>query len=509
MVQGMQRPRPSPSKLTGLLAVVVVACGPTGRAQPPGETTPATAAAAPTLTVDRERLPTQLDAILDTYGARWGPAFGYHGFVLVAQGDDVLYQRGMNQVDGSAGPVPDIDTTFRVGSVTKQFTATAILVLREQGKLDVTDTVRSHLPDFPAPAGDVTIHQLLTHTAGVWSYTSDPEMMATREQPRTVDQMLALFRDEPLDFEPGSKFHYSNSGYILLGAIVEAASGMSYGQFLQQALFDPAGMTRTSYGDQLGLDNRAEGYEVTPDEQLTKAHAIDMSVPYAAGGIRSTPRDLWSWHRALAGDAILSEDSKALLYTPEKSDYAYGWVVDAGDRRVVRHAGGIDGFATDYRRMPDEDIVVVAWSTAGLQAAAVGEAALRLAMGDEVPLPDEREVAPFDPTIGPRATGHYDLDEEGRTTLAAAGFDETLIDDLSHVELTADDRSLLYRAGSQPTGRMHPAADGSYFEKGEGAPTMKLDLPDGDGRVEGIWIRQGPFEAYYGRTEHAAEPDAR
>lgn len=495
----------------GLLVSLAIACGPREARPTTTKPDPSSASAVePALRIDRERLQAGLDEYLGSFGSEWGPTFRFSGFVLVTQGDEVIYERGFGHADLQAGRVPDIDTSFRVGSVTKQFTAAAILRLREQGKLEVTDTVGKHLPHLPAPLADVTIHQLLTHTAGVWSYTSDPKLMERRAEPRTVEQMLEWFSDRPLDFTPGSEFRYSNSGYIVLGAIIEAASGMPYGDYLERELFGPAGMTRTQYGDHEGLDNRAIGYQRTPMETLDEAGAIHMSVPYAAGGIRSTARDLWRWHQALSGDAILGEASRALLYTVDKADYAYGWgVQDHEGHRVIAHGGGIDGFICDYRRLVDDDVMLVAWTNSGPEAAMVAAAFLPLVTGKEPPPPTtELEPATFDPEIGPTVAGTYALSDTGSADLKKAGIPDEIIATFERLEIGYDDRSLTFKPTGQDELRLHAKGDGSWFSK-QPQPqqvTVTFEVAEGAEQAGAFQARQGPMKVRYERVPDPKPP---
>ncbi|MGH1343384.1 MAG: serine hydrolase domain-containing protein [Nannocystales bacterium] len=489
----------------GLCSLALLACAPKLASEAPGASGVSVAAGAPAPAPDpnaaeNDRIAEGLDAYLEAFGEHWGPAFRFNGFVLVTRGDDVVYGRGFGFAEQGAGAPPDIDTSFRTGSVTKQFTAAAILKLQEQGKLEVTDTVRAHLPAFPMPGAEVTIHQLLTHTSGVWSYTSDPEIMETRALPHSVEQMLELFWEKPLDFEPGAEFRYSNSGYIVLGAIVEAASGMSYGEYLDQELFVPAGMTRTAFGDHTGLSNRAGAYERTPSETIVDAGKIHMSVPFAAGGVRSTARDLWTWHQALEGTSILTESSKAMLYTTEKNDYAYGWVVKPyGGHNVITHSGGIDGFVTEYRRLVDDDIVIVAWSNTGSPAGDAGRAAMRLAVGEKAPPVEEFEPVPMEPGLGAKVAGRYLLGDEGRAKLKAMGLPDAAISSFERIAVEQREGVLSIDPVGQPKSVVHSKGDGTFFAKGDNMPGVQFDLPPVGSKAGGLWVLQGPLKIYFER----------
>jgi D-alanyl-D-alanine carboxypeptidase len=365
------------------LAASLAACGSPAAPKSPAEQ------AVGDLGVDLAGLNSKLPPFIDSVGAGQ-PSRAFSGYVLVAQHDKPIFSRGYAVSDREKHTPNTADTSFRVGSVTKQFTAAAILRLEQDGKLSVNDPISKHLPEYPAVGKDVTIHQLLTHTSGIPSYTDDPAIMSRRAQRFTVPQLLALFWDKPLVFAPGSRFAYSNSGYIVLGAIIESASGKPYATYLAETLFLPAGMTRTVVGDAESATDRAEGYQLAGDK-LEPADPIDMSVPYAAGAVRSTANDLVRWHRALEGDQILGAAAKAKLYKPALNDYAYGWVAKEVEQRpTVRHGGGIDGFSTMYWRVPAADLVVVAWSNVlGVAAEPVGHAAVVAALGG-TPKPAEQ-----------------------------------------------------------------------------------------------------------------------
>ena len=190
-----------------------------------------------------DEIPDRLSAYMDAAAK----AEKFNGSVLVAKDGEILFAKGYGLANAEHQVPNTPETKFRLGSITKQFTAMAILILQEQSKLKVEDPIGKYLADAPKAWEGVTIHHLLTHTSGVPSYTDDPSYGKKMTQPETVKSMIARFKDKPLEFEPGEKFHYSNSGYFLLGAIIEKVSGKSYEAFLKEAIFDPLGMTDTGY----------------------------------------------------------------------------------------------------------------------------------------------------------------------------------------------------------------------------------------------------------------------
>lgn len=466
----------------GLLA----ACGSSSRPAPD-----------PAPTLDAAHLEAELTAHIESYGRNWGERRKLSGFVLVAQHDQPIYAHGFGLADREQRLPADADTSFRIGSVTKQFTAAAIMLLVQEGKLAVTDTIGEHLPDYPAVGAGITIHQLLTHTGGIPSYTGFPELMATRDQPRTPAGLMATFWDKPLEFRPGERFAYSNSGYAVLGAIIEKVSGSGYGDFVE-TMFTRAGMTRTRYGDALQLPNRAEGYEPSGDG-LAPAPAIDMSVAFAAGGVRSTANDLVRWHRALEGDDILTDDSKRQMYTPVLDDYAYGWFIDeVNGHPVIGHGGGIDGFLTDYLRIPDLDLVVVTWTNnTGIDPAPIGRAAVSAALGGDLEPVDEPEVVALDAAAATRMTGSYRLSDASRDAATQLGVPPDVIDSVLTIEVTFVDEHLTIKPIGQPAFPLEAAGPTTFLAIEIGV-TVEVELP-ASSSATGLTLTQGTLALTYQR----------
>jgi CubicO group peptidase (beta-lactamase class C family) len=347
----------------------------------------------------------------------------FSGSVLVTRGGVPVFSKGygLANVEHQVPNMPE--TKFRLGSITKQFTAMAILILQERGKLSVEDPVGKYLADAPKAWDEVTIHHLLTHTSGVHSYTSMPDYGKKMAQPETVESMIARFKDRPLDFKPGEKFDYSNSGYFLLGAIIEKVSGQSYESFLKAAIFDPLEMKDTGYDHPATvLAHRAAGY-VRKGEIVENAPYLDMAQPYSAGSLYSTTLDLAKWDQALNAGALISEDSMARMFTPEKSNYAYGWSVATRDgRKETGHGGGINGFATDIVRYPDDKVCVVV--LANELPASPGKVArdlARITFGESVALPKERIVAQVAPEVLDAYIGRYELGPKFVMTITREG----------------------------------------------------------------------------------------
>ncbi len=309
----------------------------------------------------RGEIGSDLDAIASSYY----PATEPGAAVLVMKDGEVLLRKGYGLADLEQGIPIEPDMVFRIGSVTKQFTAAAILLLEEEGKLSVEDDLRKHLPDFPTSGRSITIAQLLTHTSGIRSYTDMADFGKKAREDMSVDEIIALFRDEPLGFEPGEKYAYNNSGYVLLGAIIEKASGKTYEAYLREKIFEPLGMSQTYYGSASRIiPRRAQGYDEV-NAEFENAKYLSMSIPYAAGALLSTVDDLAKWDRALYGTGLLSQASldkwwrPFLLANGESIHYGYGWSISSYEgHRVVGHGGGINGFTCHLLRMPEDRVFV-------------------------------------------------------------------------------------------------------------------------------------------------------
>jgi CubicO group peptidase (beta-lactamase class C family) len=291
----------------------------------------------------------------------------FQGAVLVAQGENVLLSRGYGMANRIDGTRNEPDTKFRLGSLTKPFTAVAVLMLVEEGALGLEDAACAYLADCPQTWEEITIHDLLAHTSGIPEITMLPDFPVFKMEATTPSQTLARLSDLPLDFAPGRRWTYSNSNYIALGAIIEQVSGQSYETFVEERIFGPLGMTNSGYDH--NDDQTAVGY--TPDGST--AEFIDMTLPHAAGALYSTVEDLYRFDRALYTDALLSEAMREHMFAmqaqivpgDETVGYGYGWIIlidaeEAPPGKVVLHSGAIEGFAAGMMRLVDQDAVVIA-----------------------------------------------------------------------------------------------------------------------------------------------------
>lgn len=316
----------------------------------------------------------QIEALLSRYH-EYGR---FNGSALVVENGQPIYKKGFGMANFEWDIPNAPNTKHRLGSITKQFTAVLILQLVEQGKLQLHEPIATYLPDYPkANASQITTHHLLTHTAGIPNYTSSPKFF--REQSRNyyspVD-FVKTFSELPLEFKPGEKFAYSNSGYFVLGYLIETLSGKPYEQFLQEQILTPLDMKDTGFDhSEAIIKRRASGYEKQGDDYYNASY-IDMNLPYAAGSMYSTVEDLFVWDQALYTDKVLSAPSRALLFGHHIVDgdrfYGYGWgVFDLGGFKadgkinVTEHGGGINGFSTVISRITTDKHLIVLLNNTG------------------------------------------------------------------------------------------------------------------------------------------------
>jgi D-alanyl-D-alanine carboxypeptidase len=296
----------------------------------------------------------------------------FSGAVLVARDGVPVFRRAFGLADREWGIPNTADTKFRIGSITKQFTATAILQLAEAAKLLVDDPMSKYYPDAPPAWNTITIRHLLTHTSGIPSFTGIPHFFDGQARlDRTPAEIIELTRDKPLEFAPGSKYSYDNTGYVILGYIIEKLSGERYADYIQHHIFEPLGMKSSGYdvSDAI-IPKRAAGYSRDKDQYIN-AGFISMTEPYAAGALYATVDDMLAWDQALYSAKILTPASLQAMFTDYGHGYGFGWVIDTlyGHRRLL-HAGGVNGFITRFDRYPEDNLTVVVFSNEDSAAAA-------------------------------------------------------------------------------------------------------------------------------------------
>lgn len=314
--------------------------------------------------------------------------------VIAVKDGQVVHRKGYGLANLELGVPVEPDMVFRIGSITKQFTAVAILMLMEASQLALDDPLTRFLPDYPTQGQVITIEHLLTHTSGIKSHTDMPEFFKHIRMDMSVDEMIAVFKDQPMQFAPGEHWAYNNSGFFLLGAIIEKVSGQAYAQFLQERIFNPLGMSHTYYDTaQRIIPRRAAGYERKPEENPTagplgyvNAEYLSMTLPYAAGALASTVDDLSVWDAALYTDRLVRPESLQRAWTPYRladgssTGYGYGWSLSAyAGRATIEHGGGINGFICQALRIPEEHAFVAVLTNTTYRSGAVEPLALKIA----------------------------------------------------------------------------------------------------------------------------------
>lgn len=329
----------------------------------------------------------------DAYVQSWVRDRQFRGAVLVAQDGQPTFRKAYGKANDEWDIPNTPDTKFRLGSITKQFTAVAILQLAEKGKLKLDDPIKIYYPDAPAAWDRVTIHHLLNHTSGIPSYTDLPGFMAQRSQnPLKPAEIVKLTQNRPLEFQPGEGYKYNNTGYILLGVVIEKASGQSYATYIQKNLLEPLGMRDSGYDLSAPIiKKRASGYQ--PDG--TNAPFIDMTLPYAAGSLYSTVDDLLKWEQAMYTEKLISKASFEKMTTPGKGEYGYGIVSQTlFGKKAHGHGGGINGFNTMMLRFPDQKVTTIVFANQnGPAAEQIARDLARLHFGEDVqPRPAYTEI---------------------------------------------------------------------------------------------------------------------
>lgn len=336
--------------------------------------------------------------------------------VIVVRDGKVIHRKGYGKANMELGVAIEPDMVFRLGSITKQFTAVAILMLAERGKLSTSDEITKFLPNYPTKGHKITIEHLLTHTSGIKSYTGMPEWRALWRKDFKLAELIDFFKNQQMDFSPGEKWNYNNSGYVLLGAIIEKASGQTYEDFLVKNIFEPLGMKDTYYDNTTRIiPRRVSGYSKTP-QGYKNAEYLSMTQPHAAGSLMSTVDDLARWHAALSTDKLLKQETLKRAWTPyvlrngKPTKYGYGWYMTSIEgSRTIEHGGGINGFVTDAIRLPDEKVYVAILTN---REAGIGEVSRKIAALAIGKLYREPVAITLPASALDKYTGVYQVDEK-------------------------------------------------------------------------------------------------
>jgi CubicO group peptidase (beta-lactamase class C family) len=299
----------------------------------------------------------KIDSLLISYSK----IYRFNGAALVYRKGKVILEKGYGYQDINNKVLSTSSTIFQVGSITKQFTATVILKLVEDNKLTLQDRLTKYFPDYPR-GNEITIAHLLSHTSGIYEYFRNPEYHITKsEKPLTKEERIALFKDKPMDFNPGTAFSYCNSGYELLGLIIEKITHKPYEQVVREMILKPLKMKNSGF-DFIGLKSnlKAKPYTMYSKNKITESIPWDSTATYSAGSMYSNAKDLYLWNEGLLKNKIIKKSTLEKAYTPILNDYGFAWWIETlYDKRVVSHGGNVDGFTSHFIRVPEDDICIV------------------------------------------------------------------------------------------------------------------------------------------------------
>ena len=342
------------------------------------------------------------------------------GAIIVVENGEVVLREGYGLANMELNVPITSESVFRIGSITKQFTATAIMMLQEQGKLSVSDSISKYLPDYPTHGHEITIEHLLTHTSGIMSYTNIPGYMGSSDIKRDVstNELIEIFDNKPMEFAPGASWNYNNSGYVLLGAIIEKLSGESYADFIKEHITEPLGLKNTHYEDASLVPNRASGYMEATKDHFVNAPYLSMTQPFSAGSLISTVDDLADWNEALVSGKLISNESYEqmtsgfVLTDGELFPYGFGLrLAQLRGQAMIAHSGGIHGFSAYGLWYPQEQVyVAVLTNSNGYMPSptTVGKTVAAIIIGD--PYPERKAINLSDSQMS-RFVGSYAGDD--------------------------------------------------------------------------------------------------
>ncbi|MEO8275686.1 MAG: serine hydrolase [Thermoanaerobaculia bacterium] len=441
-----------------------------------------------------------VDAIL----SKAYPSDGPGAAVLVRLKGETILRKGygMAQMDFGIPVAPE--QVFEIGSVTKQFTAAVVLRLAEEGRLSLSDSLTKFLPEMTFGGTTITIEELLSHTSGVPNYTDMPEWIPRWREDMSLDTLTGLFRNKPLDFPPGTLWNYSNSGFILLGAVIEKVTGKTYEDVVEKELFAPLGMTSTRYGHQEEIvHGRVAGY-VRGAEGWTNAPYLSLTQPYAAGSLMSNVDDLALWSDALEAGKVVSAASRDRMFTPiviasgeqkgVSTRYGLGnAITDVGGRLAHEHGGGIHGFVCDLLRVPGEDLLIVLLSNNTEQDSnAISHQIALAVLGGAVAT--KPRATPANPPVAPKMK-ERDLDALTGVYLVPESADQRRI-------VTREGATLrLQRTGGDRHDLVPLGVD--LYQVGEHDTTIRF-ARDAKGKVDAVYVDGGIGPVF--RSRRTLEP---
>ena len=418
----------------------------------------------------------QIAAKVDEYMNAAVKVDGFNGSVLIARDGQPVISKGYGMANIELNVPNTPQTVFRIGSLTKSFTAMAIMMLQEQGKLNTIDSMCKYLDNCPAAWQPITIHHLLTHTSGIPNYTSFSDFRTFSLLPTTHEIFINRLKDKPLESAPGEKWKYYNSGFYLLGVIIERTSGKPYVDFLQENIFTPLGMKNTFYESHARIiKNRAAGYE-GQGEAISNARYIDGSNTFAAGALLSTMEDLLLWDKALYTEKFVSRKSLDAMFTPFKESspgrgYAYAWWVEKQfDRQALSHSGHVNGFSSYITRFPSERVtVIVLGNNINAPSERITKDLSAIVFGSPYKIPEERKTVAVASTTLDKYAGKYSV----------------LI---TTATITNENGKLMMEMPGQPKAELSAASETEFFIKM--TDIQVKFVMDAQGKVTGAVVRR-------------------
>lgn len=406
----------------------------------------------------------------------------FMGTILVARNGQIILSKGYGYANLEWEVQNTPITKFRIASLTKQFTAAAVLLLEEKKKLKINEPITRYIPDAPSAWKEITIFNLLTHTSGIPNYTRFPNFSAITTMPKTPVEQIALFRNHPLNFLPGVDFEYNNSAYVLLGYLIEQICGQSYENFVMDNIFKPLEMNDSGYDSHSQIIlHRASGYMVSP-KGLCNAEYLDMSIPYSAGSLYSTTEDLLRWEKGLFEGKILSTTSVKKMMTPFKNDYGLGVRIYSLDRhQTISHAGGTSGFNTKLIYCPDDKLTVIVLANLnalGYIAQNLAFKMVTLARGNNVILPSERKESIVASNVLANYTGTYNI----KPCMGAYGLTPE-----KSIVLSLENGCLMAEITNQPKIQLFPESENKFFGK---VPDIQIEFFNKKNQISHLVLHQ-------------------
>ena len=405
--------------------------------------------------------------------------------IILRKNGQILFRKAYGLADLELNVPMEPDMIFRLGSITKQFTAVSILMLAEQGKLSLQDEITKFLPDYPVQGRKITVEHLLTHTSGIQSMTDMPEWLSMWRKDFTLTELIDLFKDKPMQFEPGEHWAYCNSGYILLGAIIEKVSGQTYEEFVDSHIFKPLGMKHSCYGDtDRIIPRRIPGYQ-TGKDGFINAPYLSMTQPYAAGALLSSVDDLAVWSEAVFSGKLVKREWLDKAFIPyrlkagESTGYGYGWfIADFDGHRSIEHGGGINGFITYEITIPEDGIFLAILTNSAVEGREPEPRAVkiaRLALG--LAEPERKTVSLAGQDLGP-LIGIYEDFRKSQLLITRSG-----------------DKLMFQRQGGAQVELLASSATEFFFKDN---PAHVKFVKDVNGQVAGVGIqsRIGPAQIF-------------